>query len=256
MDDKEQMVQELVGRGQDMLNKVVNLVPFTPDSEANSLVNDLDDHPHAFVLACLMDRQIKAERAWQIPHDFMERTGSFDFGDLKVMSLKEVMAAFEMSPQLHRYSEIMAKVFFDGVRLIADRYQGDASSLWSDNPTSAGLVSRFLEFNGAGPKIATMATNILVREFKVTVSDKYSIDISVDVHTKRVFKRLGLARQDASNEEIIYVARDLNPEYPGVFDLPAWEVGRNWCHPRAPECADCFMLKLCPTSAHQIDTRG
>ncbi|MFN8524828.1 MAG: hypothetical protein U0821_17160 [Chloroflexota bacterium] len=89
-------------------------------------------------------------------------------------------------------------------------------------PSSATIVRRFLQFRGAGPKIATMAANILVRDFKIPVSDRYSIDISADVHVRRVFTRLRLIGRDASDEELIYRARELNPAYPGVFDLPIW----------------------------------
>ena len=50
---------------------------------------------------------------------------------------------------------------------------------------------RRLEFRGAGPKIATMAANLLARHLKVPFSDYYSIDISVDVQVRRVLSRLG-----------------------------------------------------------------
>ena len=36
-----------------------------------------------------------------------------------------------------------------------------------------------------------MATNILARQFKIPMSDYYSVDISLDVHIQRVLKRLG-----------------------------------------------------------------
>jgi endonuclease III len=92
-----------------------------------------------------------------------------------------------------------------------------------------------------------MAANILVREFKIPVADKISIDISVDSQVRRVFARLGFVGGDATNDQIIYRARDLNPLYPGVFDLSLWEIGRNWCHPRKPDCANCYLLRWCPT---------
>ena len=44
------------------------IVHFTKVKEIDSFLNDLTNFPHAYVLACLMDRQIKAERAWQIPY--------------------------------------------------------------------------------------------------------------------------------------------------------------------------------------------
>ncbi|MFN8524830.1 MAG: hypothetical protein U0821_17170 [Chloroflexota bacterium] len=93
-----------------------------------------------------------------------------------------------------------------------------------------------------------MAANILARAFKTPLSDRFSIDISADVHVRRVFTRLGLIEHDASNEELIYRARELNPAYPGVFDLPAWEVGGTWCRSRTTDCAACYLSQWCPTA--------
>ncbi|RMF00953.1 MAG: iron-sulfur cluster loop, partial [Alphaproteobacteria bacterium] len=98
-------------------------------------------------------------------------------------------------------------------------------------PSSAMVVYRFLEFSGVGPKIATMAANILARSFKIPMADYYSIDISADVHVKRVFERLGLVDADPSVDQVIYRARSLNPEFPGLLDYPCWDIGRKWCKP-------------------------
>lgn len=133
----------------------------------------------------------------------------------------------------------MAVVLFRAVRRIEDRYGGDASRIWSDRPTSATLVRRFLEFHGGGPKIATMAANILVREFHITLADHRYIDISADVQVCRVMSRLGFVEPEASPEVVVYAARDLNPDFPGIFDLALWDIGRTVCHPRGPECARC-----------------
>lgn len=80
-----------------------------------------------------------------------------------------------------------------------------------------------------------MAANILIREFKIPVSDKYSIDISVDVQVRRTFEWLGIIRKGASNDELIYAARELHPTYPRIFDLSVWEIGRNYrdCYPNS-----------------------
>jgi endonuclease III len=92
-----------------------------------------------------------------------------------------------------------------------------------------------------------MATNILARDFKVEFSDYYSVDVSADVHLRRVFTRLGLISEGASVEEVIYRARALHPEFPGLMDLPAWEIGRKWCRPSNPRCGECYMLEACPS---------
>ena len=62
---------------------------------------------------------------------------------------------------------------------------------------------------------------LLARDFKTRFSDYYSIDLWVDVQVRRVFRRLGLIRSDASVEEVVYLARALHPPFPGLMDLPA-----------------------------------
>jgi endonuclease III len=143
----------------------------------------------------------------------------------------------------------MSRNFYDAVQRIATEYEGDAARIWSDRPSSADLVYRFLQFRGAGPKIATMAANILARDFKVPLADYFSIDVSADVHVRRVFRRLGLVDKDAAIEEVIYRARGLHPQFPGLMDVPTWEIGREWCRPSSPLCGECYMNDLCPTAS-------
>jgi hypothetical protein len=61
-------------------------VQFTKIEEADRLLNDLDRYPHAFVIACVIDRQIRAERAWLIPHAVAERLGGFSMNILAKLS--------------------------------------------------------------------------------------------------------------------------------------------------------------------------
>ena len=87
-------------------------------------------------------------------------------------------------------------------------------------------MRRVLEFDGVGPKIATMAVNLLVRQVKVPMTDLSAIDISADSQVMKYFQTEGLLRKAAKKEELIYLAREINPEYPGLLDLLAWEGGR------------------------------
>lgn len=164
---------------------------YTARGEAE-LVNDLDHYPHAYVLGCVMDRQIKAERAWKIPERVKNRLGSFEFGKLRELSQEEVKHLFHEPEALHRFPNTMAEHFYSAVQRIDAEYCGDASAIWSGPVGSATLVRRFLRFDGVGPKIATMAANILVRDFGIELADRHYIDISVDSHVKRVFQRLDL----------------------------------------------------------------
>lgn len=226
------------------LNLNSQIVHFTGDEKIDNYLNDLNNYPHAFVLACLMDRQIKAERAWKIPFLVSEKIGTVSLSELSNVKLNEYISLFE-SEKLHRFNKVMAEIFYSAVLKIRIDYDENASKIWSGTPSSASVVYRFLEFNGSGIKISTMAANILARQFKIPFSDYYSIDISPDVHIKRVMKRIGYVPESAENDMIIYKARELNPDFPGIIDFSCWEIGRNWCKPNNPDCSNCIIKKDC-----------
>jgi endonuclease III len=241
---KEKIVNILIQKGNKLFRRPYKYIEFTKNKEADKLLNNLKDFPHAFVLACLMDRQIKAERAWIIPFEISKEIKSFKIPQLLKINQEDMVNIFERK-SLHRFNEIMGKNFCLATHKIHNNYQDDASNIWKGNPRSATIVRRFLEFDGVGIKIATMAVNILARDFKIPMKDYINIDISPDVHVKRVFKRLGFISKDASNDELIYCARELNPMYPGIFDLSCWEIGRNWCRPNKPICEECYLNSVC-----------
>jgi len=243
--DKNKIVEILIQRGQELFNQPFRNIEFARNLEADNLLNNLKDYPHAFVLACIMDRQIKAERAWVIPYEISKEIEGFEFSKLLSCSLDKFVNIFKRKG-LHRFNETMAKNFYAAIQKVHNDYNDNASSIWNDKPKSAAVVRRFLEFKGAGIKIATMAANTLARDFKIPMQDYICIDISPDVHVKRVFKRTGFISENASNDELIYSARELNPKYPGIFDLSVWQIGRNWCHPQNPNCKECYLNETCP----------
>jgi uncharacterized HhH-GPD family protein len=237
----------LVARGRKEFDATRRTPTFTPDTKANALMADLKGYPHAFVVGCLMDRQITAERAWEIPYRLQERLGSFEFRTLRRLSQAQVIRLMRRPTPLHRYPETMGKNLHAALALIANRYDGDAGQIWAGRPSSALVVLRFIELPGVGPKIATMAANVLARQFKVKLRDYYSIDVSVDVHVRRVLTRLGLVEANASLEQVVYAARAISPEFPGLIDLPAFRLGRELCRPREPKCGECYLQRWCPS---------
>ncbi|MDE2135074.1 MAG: iron-sulfur cluster loop [Alphaproteobacteria bacterium] len=239
----------LVEKGKEELEAPWRPYPFTKDKDADKLLNDLKHYPHAFVIACICDRQMKAEKAWLVPYLLQQRIGTFEFSSLCALAIENLKHHMGKPTSLHRFTPTTAKNIHSALALIAHRYGGDASGIWKRKPSSAEVVYRFLELRGVGVKIATMAANILARTFKVKFRDYYSIDISPDVHVRRVFTRLGLMREKAPNEELIYRARALSPEFPGLLDSPAFEIGRNWCRPKKRMCGECFMREECPSAS-------
>jgi endonuclease III len=247
-DIEKQIRDRLVEHGKALFEAPKELVQFTKNPAADALLNDIEHFPHAYVLACIMDRQITAERAWMIPFKISQALGGFSFDQLRNLQQSDFVHLMTHPVPLHRFAEKMGICQYFAVQRIDKQYGGDASSIWRGPIASAEIVYRFLEFDGVGPKIASMATNILAREFKVPLVDYYSVDISADVHVRRVFSRLGLCPPEASIEQIIYRARSLNPEFPGMMDLPCWEIGRSWCRPKEPNCVNCYMMDICPTA--------
>lgn len=232
-----------LGKGR-FRNSERRIIPFVNDPEKDKLLNDIEHTPHAFVLACLMDRQIKAERAWTIPFAIKETLQTFEVDDLAGVSVQEYKRIFR-EKSLHRFNDDMAEIFYSGVQDIKEKHNGDASRIWSSKPSSAKVVYEFLQFKGCGKKIATMAANLLATQFRIPFADYYSIDISPDVHVLRVMSRTGLVSRDACLEAVIYRARELNPEFPGVIDFSCWEIGRTWCRPRNPNCDECVIGSVC-----------
>ena len=244
LDKQSQIAELLINKGQEQLSKTLEPVKFTNDKSADEILNDIKNYPHILVLASIMDRQIKAEKAWIIPCIIGKEIGSIHFNSFASVTLPQLQKIFKKH-KLHRFNDTMAKNLFSGIKLIETKYGKDASNIWKDNPTSAAVIRRFLEFPGIGIKIATMMANILVRHFKVPMTDYSAIDISPDVQVMKVFKRAGFLPKEATIEQLIYCAKELYPKYPGILDLASWEIGRQWCHAK-PDCQNCPLNNLCP----------
>lgn len=228
--------------------------PFLPSNpERDKRIRDIKKEPHIFFIGCLMNSQIPADQAWNLPFELEERIGDISMPALSEMKLTELKRAFNTPTPLHRHWPQKAEVLSKAASYIVANYSGQPEKIWSGPPRSAAIIWRFLEFDGVGPKIATMAANILVRNLKIKVADKSAIDISVDTHVKRLFKRTGLLKRTGlsnskEKEIIIFQARDLCPDYPGVLDLPLWKIGKEHCHPKHPSCevdTSCPLYKHC-----------
>ena len=235
----------LVAQGSAQLLAPRGHVSFTGEPAPDKLINDIEGHPHAFVLAALVDRQVDAKIAWRLPQKVEERVGSFEIADLAKLSTGDWIRVLREPTSLHRFNETMAGVLHAGVDRIVRTYSGDASLIWIGNPTSKTVVDRFLAFRGAGPKIATMAANILVRYFHIRMSDYRQIDISADVQVCRVMGRLGFVSEEPGVDAVVRVARELHPAFPGIFDLAVWDIGRSICRPVNPHCPECPLNDLC-----------
>lgn len=216
---------------------------FGVPEEVQEWFTDLDKYPHLFLLACISNRQIKAEKAWSIPYNMHLLFGDVSFDALEKLKSKDWLKLTKTIG--HRFPEKTANSLELAIKHIRTQYDGNAANVWNDKPSSAEIIQRLREFDGVGQKIAAMTSQILARDFGVEYADFKRLDIAVDVHTRRVMKRLGLVDKNDSDQEIIFKARQMNPDFPGVFDLPLWRIGRNFCHASSPNCSECELRTMC-----------
>lgn len=222
-------------------------VRFTGDPGIDEVLNDIEAHPHLFVLGSLMDKGVGRKKAWEVPQRLHDRFGlaSFAFDQFAGLGHRRIERAF-IEDNLHRYPTRMALVFQRALEHVAAGHGGEAARIWNDRPSSALLVQRLLAFDGMLAKDAALAGNTLVRDFKVPLADYSALDITPDIHVRRVFRRLGFVRNRATAEDLVRCARDLNGIYPGVFDQPAYQLGTTVCHGGAPACGRCDLKAVCP----------
>jgi endonuclease III len=132
-------------------------------------------------------------------------------------------------------------------------YDGDATNVWEECFTAGEVIERLDDFPGVGQKKAHMAARILHEDEDWNFRRWDQINVAVDVHIRRVFKRAGLTK-DTSTEGIMAAATRLWPKYPGALDSPTWDIGITWCHERGADCSGkqhkkrktCPLARVCP----------
>lgn len=165
----------------------------------------------------------------------------------KIASMEEdtLNEAFEKLPSKPRYRNIAVKRIKSASVQLVNRYHGNAENIQNDNPRGGDLQARLDNFDGIGQKKASVATRILGMDLNVPIRNWEEMDVSVDEMIMRVFQRAGLSRSNNA-KEIIEAARQLNPSFPGALDYPCWMIGRTWCLPKNPNCAECYISQVCP----------
>jgi uncharacterized HhH-GPD family protein len=222
--------------------KTLEEMSFCRDPEADTFVKT---NAFAFLLGVIFDQGVRAEVAWSAPYELRKRLGNFDVCKMAELTDAEIESIICGEKKLHRFWKTTGKRIVDAAKKVVQEYGCDAAKMWSDMPRAEDLERRFREFDGIGQKKASMAVNILARDFGVPIQNWSGIDVSNDVMIKRVFLRAGLATKD-TEEAIVEAGRKLNPDYPGALDFPAWDIGRKYCLNSNPLCSSCPLQDICP----------
>lgn len=134
--------------------------------DANRL---LEHDPLALLVGMLLDQQIPMDKAFTSPHVLATRLGvaRLDAVQLAAHDPEQFEAIFRQVPALHRFPAAMARRVQELARVIVDRYDGDAASVWTTAQSGPQLVERIAGLPGFGTQKARIFTALLGKQFAV-----------------------------------------------------------------------------------------
>jgi uncharacterized HhH-GPD family protein len=136
----------------------------TSDPAANELLNT---NGFALLIGMLLDQQVPMEWAFMGPASLERRLGHLDASRIAAMEPDELVAVFCAKPALHRYPAVMARRTHELCELLVDRYDGDATRLWTGVDSGAELFRRLRELPGYGEEKARIFVAILAKRMGV-----------------------------------------------------------------------------------------
>ena len=138
-------------------------MPIAP--EANEL---LSRDAFALLLAMMLDQQVPFEKAFGSPYELTLRLGHEPTaGEIAEFNPEALAAIFSERPALHRFPKAMAARAQELAKIIADRYDGDASSVWSTAEDAADLRKRLSALPGFGAYKAQITIALLGKQLGV-----------------------------------------------------------------------------------------
>ena len=137
------------------------------DADADAL---LDRDPLALLIGMLLDQQFPMERAFAGPALIAQRLGVtvLDARELAQYDPEALVQVFRGPPAVHRYPGSMAARVQALAAAVVERYDGDASRLWSGVEDGQELFRRLADLPGYGTQKAQIFTALLGKQRGVT----------------------------------------------------------------------------------------
>jgi uncharacterized HhH-GPD family protein len=133
-----------------------------PDADAL-----LSRDPLALLIGMVLDQQVPLEKAFSSPYVLTQRIGrGLDARDLADRDPEELAKLFSTPPALHRFPGSMAGRVQEMCRVVADRYDNDASKVW-DTKDAKELLRRVKELPGFGEQKARIFVALLGKQLGV-----------------------------------------------------------------------------------------
>jgi uncharacterized HhH-GPD family protein len=137
---------------------------YTGDDEADRL---LASDPMALLIGFALDQQVPVQKAFSGPKVLRERLGTLDPRELATMDPAKLEAAAKGPPAIHRFPSAMGTRVRELAAHIAEKYDGDASRLWTDASDGADLRRRIAALPGFGEMKVNGLAAVLIKRLGV-----------------------------------------------------------------------------------------
>jgi uncharacterized HhH-GPD family protein len=139
-------------------------IHITGDATADKL---LDESPFALLAGMMLDQQYPMEHAFRGPRKVVDRFGNFEPAAIAAADPEEFAAMASTTPAIHRFPGSMAARLQELARLVEERYEGDASRLWTEATSGKDLLKRVMELPGFGKQKAQIFVALLAKQLGV-----------------------------------------------------------------------------------------
>ncbi len=129
----------------------------------------LGTNPFALLVGMLLDQQVPMETAFAGPKKIADRIGGFDATEIADYDPDKFAALCSERPAVHRFPGSMAKRIQALAQIIVDRYDGDATAVWTaGDPDGSELLRRLKDLPGFGEQKARIFLALLGKQYSVT----------------------------------------------------------------------------------------
>lgn len=161
----------------------------------------------------------------------------------KLLALDESKLAALIRPA--GYFNVKARRLRSFLRVLVEEFGGDLKRLFAGE--TAAVRERLLAIHGVGPETADSMLLYAGGHHQFVI----------DAYTKRIFQRHGWCADDACYEDLQQSCERALDEKPLCARLDYWQdfhaqlvmVGKDFCRPRQPRCAECPLRPLLPPGA-------
>lgn len=139
-------------------------IHITGDAAADQV---LTDDPFALVVGMMLDQQYPMEHAFRGPAKVLERFGTLDPAAIAGADPEEFARLCSTLPAIHRFPGSMAARLQELAGLVADRYDGDVSRLWTEASSGEDLLERVRALPGFGKQKSQIFVALLAKQLGV-----------------------------------------------------------------------------------------